>query len=520
MTRSPLKRLAFVTLCCVLLAIVSTAPTVASETTAPAPRPVRQSAPLPPGRGSVFYEFALIANADAVGADSFEQGISINEEGLVAFIANSTINGTRTERILVGDGSGPLRTVTDPGEGFTFPGFVNLRGSTVAAQVVDLFTSPISTYIRLYDLNDLTGEANVVAKGKFVDRQAPLPDYVAWDYDVLFGPVSIGPQLSDGSYAVAFSAKVGHDPNSTCGDSCLVVYPSVASDGDFYEQEMQVPSLYPVMSQRPLVVAKAGQQPTSPIRLYDWQNADGNDLTIADGSNFSYIGARPAVAYSSVAFAAAENGVPGIFLRHQHGGALDDGRGVLRKRIVNLATNLDLGIDIENAQPLYMQSIELDEPVNIIRQAVENNELGVGTAYDILFMGTPSAASPTNPQTGKPFLFSDQLGLWVVQAQVIADANSATGTDFVTTSPRPVVQINDRIAVRNGNTIEQYTITDLAIHDSLAERLPLNSERGHQIAFWAKTAEGPDIIVRATYGDRDHDGLADHWERPGGGIDV
>ena len=237
MTRSPLKRLAFVTLCCVLLAIVSTAPTVASETTAPAPRPVRQSAPLPPGRGSVFYEFELIANADAVGADSFEQGISINEEGLVAFIANSTINGTRTERILVGDGSGPLRTVTDPGEGFTFPGFVNLRGSTVAAQVVDLFTSPISTYIRLYDLNDLTGEANVVAKGKFVDRQAPLPDYVAWDYDVLFGPVSMGPQLTDGSYAVAFSAKVGHDPNSICVDSCLVVYPPVASDGDFYEQE-------------------------------------------------------------------------------------------------------------------------------------------------------------------------------------------------------------------------------------------------------------------------------------------
>jgi hypothetical protein len=39
--------------------------------------------------------------------------------------------------------------------------------------------------------------------------------------------------------------------------------------------------------------------------------------------------------------------------------------------------------------------------------------------------------------------------------------------------------------------------------------------RDHRVAFWASTATGGDIIIRANHPDSDQDGLLDDWESSG-----
>ena len=137
----------------------------------------------------------------------------------------------------------------------------------------------------------------------------------------------------------------------------------------------------------------------------------------------------------------------------------------------------------------------------------------------LAFIATPSRASMDNPHLpGTPFLFSNAKGLWTMRIDIRPDPNDPTIPMFIPRMILPVIQV--------GDTIDGAVISDITIHDGLGRgtKLPNGTTRtpgraDHYLGFHVETDQG-DKAIRVRYFDTDEDGLPDHWEESGGGIDM
>ncbi|MFC1597391.1 tandem-95 repeat protein [Planctomycetota bacterium] len=281
--------------------------------------------------------------------------------------------------------------------------------------------------------------------------------------------------------------------------------------------------------QRVLVTSRGDAN--TEITLYDMSPVSSATIGKASGIFWDDLGIRPGISDdgSVVAFwgdlsktGAQCYGVepgPGFFASVQVGSSLSN------RKLVRLTDGAipSLGYDqmlnrIKFSS--FLQGILRDERVGVVRQELGPPGLK-GDSLVVAFMAAPEQASRNNPVTGpgeRPLLFTDELGLWTVTVDVDQELSGTTHAwTFHPTGARPVMQL--------GDLLDGVPITNLEVHDPIA-RVPWvdyeyrNERRGdHQLAFTV-TADGQTSIVRAVQMDSDEDGLFDHWEREGGGIDM
>ena len=165
--------------------------------------------------------------------------------------------------------------------------------------------------------------------------------------------------------------------------------------------------------------------------------------------------------------------------------------------------------------PIRMQSIPLT-PISIIRHDKDDNGLIEGDVLWLTFLATPGEASVENPRApGKPLLFRATEGVWSLRVDIQRDLDG--NLQLNASGPMAVVQL--------GDTLEGREILELQLSQSLARgtkdsngmaRVPGRND--HVIGFRLRTSQGL-ALLRATHFDSDEDGLPNHWEKTGGGVD-
>ena len=201
---------------------------------------------------------------------------------------------------------------------------------------------------------------------------------------------------------------------------------------------------------------------------------------------------------------------PGIFA------SIDDDTSP--RKIVRIA-----GIDGElgrrsNGQKLKFGSYESETRVSVIHQA----RGAVGIDDDVIvvcFMATPNGTGQYNPNASK--------GIWTKRVDVKYRLQDTDGErvefkrEYRIGKAVPVMQL--------GDLYHGASVTELDIYDAIAEAAtqefssiprPVIGKGDHRIAFWAKFLSSQETIFRASYLDTDEDGLPDHWEEEGGGLDI
>lgn len=224
---------------------------------------------------------------------------------------------------------------------------------------------------------------------------------------------------------------------------------------------------------------------------------------------------------TAIVFAGSEEGdEPGIYLRLLH----PQWPGATNVLVVGPDTVV--GVDNHTNQIHFASLDVISNRICVVRQDVNGDGQVVEDRFIIAFLATPTSASLDNPTLppGTPFFFSGEMGLWTMQVEVQREL-AGTNQNIVV-NPRallPVLQV--------GDTVGGATVTDIRLWNGLgrATRNLDGSPRGtvdgmpapsdHFIAFWVDTTAGPKVL-RAAHLDDDEDGLPNHWERPGGGIDI
>ena len=178
------------------------------------------------------------------------------------------------------------------------------------------------------------------------------------------------------------------------------------------------------------------------------------------------------------------------------------------------------GHTIETGTPISMEEFDYTSRVGVVHQ-----DLGPagfeGDSIVVSFIGTPSADSAP---LGGQSLFRKASGLWTVRVDLERDINPTPGSGFLNahpTSPIPVIQ--------TGDTFQGITVGSIQVGDPITNAgfdlqtgMARSLQRGdHFLTFTVTDATNASrqMVVRAEHVDSDQDGLLDHWERTGGGID-
>jgi hypothetical protein len=143
----------------------------------------------------------------------------------------------------------------------------------------------------------------------------------------------------------------------------------------------------------------------------------------------------------------------------------------------------------------------------------------VGDTLHLTFIGTPSSASRSNPIVpANPLLFSPAKGIWSLRVDIDTERDGSNSTVLNPWGALPVIQVED--------VVDGSTVTNLTLYDPLGQattkldgtaRIPERND--HYLCFHASSSTGG-FVGMASRLDTDGDGMADHWERPGGGIDI
>lgn len=296
--------------------------------------------------------------------------------------------------------------------------------------------------------------------------------------------------------------------------------------------KLQLPAgstAYPQIADTGDILVVYGGSSTSPIEIYN-QSLSTVQTIVANISNFSAIGTQPGISSDGnvVAFYGEPNAAgallyganPGIFASVKTGSTWT----VVRVT----GSNAELGYD-DNGNPLAFSTSGYTPNTRV---AVANLALtgcplpstqtcGSGAtpvqsnSFVVSFIGTPTAASKTNPWiSGFPLLFSDQPGLWTIRVDVEYELSSPSVEVIHPATAIKVVQIKDTIG---GNVISAINVFDQLANAAQDDSgIVRTMRRGdHRVAFQAITSTGADIIVRGDHLDSDQDGLLDHWETTG-----
>ncbi|MCU0963206.1 MAG: PASTA domain-containing protein, partial [Pirellulaceae bacterium] len=492
-----------------------------------------------PGR---FYKFDVVAKTgDTVGANTltgFGDQTSINDYGKVAFVGQ--VGAGSFEGVFVGAvAAAPVWLSTNlVDSGRTFGRAVQISNTDMVVSRDRINGAPPPTRILVWDAKN-PGTRTIVASGGST------------------GPYSsvLAQPTINAAGQVAFSAL---DQSS----ASRLVTPNAALNPPYNNLPLSTP-LRPMIDDTGRVVVQAGNQTTSPIRLYQNDLAAGTALTIAStSSEFDAAGQSPGISRdgSVVAFVGNLNAIgaaargtnvgPGVFIALIEAGAVSKifrvagfstpTGGLGTKSVENLdafpppaGTNWDDFCDpgeqckaigeIEDnppaaaggaSVPVYFKtfdpalfagsSTEWQQRVGVIHSSLGPAGFE-GDTIVVSFIATPNVASGLG-------YFSASAGLWTVRVDL---AKSGAAIVPKVQRPVPVIQIGDKLG-------SAATITGISTYDPIAKvftddsgnaRAPVPGD--HRIALWVSTSDAKQQVLRATRIDTDLDGLADHWERYG-----
>lgn len=460
---------------------------------------------LPPGRSSLYYDFSIMRLPDDFVQEIY-RGVSVNSQGTVAFgVRNFDLgSGMETDAVLVGDNPANMNYAVDLDPKASLSPWLQLNDKNqLVTHETTRNNSGTLTRVRVWDATQYNS-GEVVAAGQATNPTMP--------YDGVFNRVGIN-NAGEAVFTAIRTPRQG-ESGAVCNTGCLVTR---NSELELNEVAMD-PGVEPVIATGNVLVRE--EVPSPHLRLLNMYLEDAG-YDIGAESNFTEIGEEPGISDDGVgvAFWGVQNGHEGIWLATNY----DEYASVIPVAVVGAPVLGWNNSDEENIKPVSFVALEPNSPINVVHQNFFSDQGLIGDSFTVLFMGTPDRASITNSVTGQPLIFSDQLGLWTVRIDVLRHPDSEVELFFQTTSPRPVVQLGDRIVERRGEEIVTHTITDFNIHHSLAmigDDDILSVRGSHYVAFWAETAAGKEIVVRARHADFDEDGLLNHWEDRGLDMDA
>ena len=457
---------------------------------------------------SVFYDYDVVAKvgdvtsaSDAIA--SFVPETSVNDDGRVAFVANVTgANGAGTA-VITGDAVNPLKRITfdsvTTGRKYSFPQIAN-DNQVLAAESISG-----STFIRTWDSNAASPSNTIFVRDtdKIPGTTTPYDSVIlpsrANDGGIGYiGLTSIGTELDykKGGIAVSLASISGGGIRTMTGDGGRVVARS-GTPGAQVIFALTAPNTGQTLASNPTftAVSQPGISDDGMVIAFAGIMTGTNNATAGKGIYLSYFDGAHFVAPFKVA------GIPN-----------------------------ELGFD-NNGAGIFLNDFDF----SAVGGATLSNRVGVvhrsagaaGIQDDVIlvtFIATPSAAGWTNTHTNTPLLFSANKGIWtlkILPELPLYQANMPSGTvNFARrTSPMPVVQVGDSIGGR--------IVSDLFVFDPLATAARDQSgavrgtiDNGDNYVVFRATTNAGDMVVRAAQLDTDSDGLYDHWERAGGGIDI
>ena len=527
-----------------------------------------------PAAAGVFHDSRIVAMSGQSSLTAIGTGPSINGRGIVAFQATET----RGEALFIGT---QLAVSAPQIVSFAVPSSTRRFG--IGVQINDEgWVVGTDSVPGTPTLNNLVRVWNSAAPGSFVTiaRGGPTSSGNAFDSVLAFPGLSDLKQLED-LVAGGGNGDGLCNPGETCVPR--VSFSALAPSGAVLATPVQVPSsisnrgtfnqiaitspVRPAMSNDGRSVLRIGSAATDPIVLYPRQLTAPvpAPVVIADAANgFTSLGRAPGIDADArvIAFAGDRGSGVGIFLSVDEGDAARKLVPLLGENTI--ASKPELGRDIASGNNRFMQSVDTNSRVGVVLQELGTAGLA-GDTMTVVFLGTPNAGCMPMQCSGiTPFRAT--LGLWAITVRLrttcttagpngqrnsivggddtaIGDTiepgangicNSGVGGDDVQVTPVnsrfayqvqrvvPVTQVNDTLITPAGARV----LTGLAINDPVA--LATHDDGGnprvqqpgdHRIAFQA-SAGADTMVVRATSVDNDGDGLPDHWEQAGAGLDV
>jgi hypothetical protein len=445
---------------------------------------------------SPFYDYKVVAITGQAGLTGIGDSPSINDHGDVAFVG--VLAAGLGQGVFKGNGVG------DPINISGFTGALRVYGRAVQinnnGKIVarDQFPgSPPSNFIRLWDANQLN-TSDIIASG------GPAAN----DYDAVFAFPAV-----NNNNQVVFSALGRHLTlaPSVCKEAECLVTPTGNPIPAFEFNEVVLPSpLRPMIVDDGRIIVRAGNLPTSPIRLYS--NDLSSFITIAETpTNFTALGGSPGVSddgsivvfYGDLTMAGAKSfnttPGPGIFA------SIETGTGRVTQRIAGVAGNgfLDPGETFDDINPngtydagepdkgpfasfdpdsrVGVNSTHRDEPfIDVNKNGIKdpnesftdannNGRFDPGQhAVTIVYMAFDSL--------GRRGLYTNRLNFF---------NTSVGGVTFTVSIPTLVVKQGETIPGVPG-AVQTMQISD-----------PLNNRDRGDIAFWISTTFGSQAIIRA-----------------------
>jgi hypothetical protein len=447
-----------------------------------------------PAVAGPYYELQVVAQTGqltSTGAPltALEDDGSINDRGSVAFVG----------RIAAGESVYAVHGMTPPVNiSFAAPSSRDFsRGVRIneAGRVIARDASGAGSYVRHWDSFN-PGTYVLVAEGNSSGGSG---------FDSVFSHPSI-----NATHQAVFAGT-----DAPGGDFLATV------DLLDYRTEQMATPLRPMIADNGSVVVRAGNSATSPIRYYS------NDLVVYQdivntAFGFTALGRAPGVSDdgSVVVFTGNRGKGPGVFM------AVNDGLsfGAIIRIAGENATmpTAELGYD-DLGNKLFINDVTLDQRVGVARL-----DLGDAGPRDdtlvVAFIGTPNAASRDNPAMPgvQPLLFSNQKGLFTVRVDLDRPLSGGAGFQAHVGSPVPVAQVGDTLHTPLGPRV----ITDITVNDPVTNAARdiagavRTQRRGDHYLGFSVFAGAEQMFVRGIHLDSDQDGLLDHWETAGKGIDI
>jgi len=278
---------------------------------------------------------------------------------------------------------------------------------------------------------------------------------------------------------------------------------------------------FPVVANQGTVAVQVGTTNNGSVIR---KTSGGTDTIATAPADFSWFGRKVGISDDGkvvTMFGERADGTNGLFLS-----IFDPG---LYQLAPILALHKDYTIAVnETGGPIRIAEFDLQSaPLVVVQDRNSDGKLIdpaelEGDSILIAFMAQPTEASRTNQFTEQPMLFRDTPGIWVARFDVLHGMLDSNQVYVTFRTMTPVIQIGDQI---DGQTITELYLAgfgrgQLEADGSVRRTLSGQPEQGdHVLAFWAKT-DTQEFAVKAYHLDTDGDGLLDHWERPGGGIDM
>lgn len=407
--------------------------------------------------GNTDYSFDTIFRTASGGSGltGFENKTSINDSGKVAVVGKFGLS----EDILVGDAVNPVINLSNGSRSkFSSPVQINNDDQVVA---IDLASGPnfsSLSAIRLWDTNNPGSSRRNIATGN-TNRSTE-------DFENIFPIVSLNNQFPEDQ--VAFLADpVGSDNTALetfAGDNQIGREYNELVQGDFRPMLADDGRVVVGDSSNSLVVRNYELNSIEPI------------ANAADG--FTNIGNTPGISDNgkAVAFYGEKSGKKGIFV------SIDTNSGWVTHQVASISGDGILDPGGETFDDDGDGNVELGEDTGIISGFDSFQRIGITYGKNEILNSDPDTANVKDFGT-VTYLAKDLSG----NESLISTRFNISNSSNLNVTHSEVVKVGD--SVNKFDPTLTGNIQDLNIYD------PINVPG--QIAFWAKTTNGDEAVVRA-----------------------